>query len=39
MAVKSKKQKDKRQTMVRVMCVFLCVLMVFSLIGALFGIF
>lgn len=39
MAAQSKKQQDKRKTMIRVVCVFLCVLMVSSLIGALFGVF
>lgn len=39
MAAQSKKQQDKKKMMVRVVCVFLCLLMVFSLIGALFGVF
>lgn len=39
MAVRTKKQQDKRKTMVRVMCIFLCILMVFSLVAALFGVF
>ena len=39
MAVRNKKQQDRRKIMVRVICIFLCVLMVFSLFGALFGIF
>lgn len=39
MAARTKKQQDKRKIMVRILCVFLCILMVFSLVAALFGVF
>lgn len=39
MASQAKSRKDKKKMWVRILCIFLCFLMVSSLVGALFGIF
>lgn len=39
MAVQTKKQQERKKFWIRVICVVLCALMVFSVFGALVGIF
>ncbi len=39
MAAKTQRQQAKKKLWVRALCLFLCLLLVFSLIAALFGIF